>query len=110
MNSQNSDKSERERRLNEVVTAYLKAAESGETPDRQEWLARHPDLATELAAFFAAQDQVEQMAAPLRGPAPVWPGDAGTEALTLPPGEAAPVDSSLGTVRYFGDYQLLEEI
>jgi hypothetical protein len=77
----------RDRRLAEVVTAYLQAAEAGQAPEPQEWLARHPDLAPDLAEFFAAQEQVEALAAPLRDGA-------------LPPaGERA-----------FGDYELLGEI
>ena len=39
---------EREQLLDEIVTAYLKALEEGQTPDRREWLNRHPELAGEL--------------------------------------------------------------
>src|SRR5205807_5069817 len=41
---------------------------------------------------------------------PFRPGDAAAQAATLAPGETAPEDHSLGTVRYFGDYELMEEI
>jgi WD40 repeat protein/tRNA A-37 threonylcarbamoyl transferase component Bud32 len=95
-------KTERERRLDEIATAYLQEIERGQAPRPAEWLARYPDLAEELAAFFAAQDQVAQLAAPLRAAA------AGSEAATHAPSAAPP--GSLGTVRYFGDYELLEEI
>src|SRR5437899_842225 len=101
MSLKDSDKSERERRLDEVVTAYLKDIEMGQAPNQAEWLARHPDLATDLATFFAAQEHVDQLAAPLRVPARVPHHDAATEALTVAPGEAAAVAPSLGTVRYF---------
>jgi WD40 repeat protein/tRNA A-37 threonylcarbamoyl transferase component Bud32 len=89
-------KTERERRLDEIATAYLQEIERGNAPRPAEWLARYPDLAEELAAFFAAQDQVAQLAAPLRAAAPAP--------------EAAATPGNLGTVRYFGDYELLEEI
>jgi WD40 repeat protein len=85
--------------LDEVITAYLKAVESGPAPDQQAWLARYPELASELAAFFAAQKQVEQLAMPLRP----------DEAATLAP-SGTPASPLLGKVRYFGDYELLEEI
>ena len=44
--------------LNDVVVAYLEAVESGQSPDAQAWLARYPELATELAEFFADQAKV----------------------------------------------------
>src|SRR6516165_6511662 len=93
---QTNGKTERERRLDEIATAYLQEIERGNAPRPAEWLARYPDLAEELAAFFAAQDQVAQLAAPLRAAAPAP--------------EAAATPGNLGTVRYFGDYELLEEI
>jgi WD40 repeat protein/tRNA A-37 threonylcarbamoyl transferase component Bud32 len=103
-----SDKAERERRLDEVATAYLKEIEAGRAPVQAEWLARYPELAGELADFFAAQDQVDRLAAPLRVPAAPAPGDLSTAGPTPPPEAAAA--SPLGTVRYFGEYELLEEI
>src|SRR6266852_9063412 len=106
MNTPHSEKSERDRRLDEVVTAYLKAVEAGEKPNRQDWLARHPDLAGELAAFFDAQEQVDQLAGSLRAPTPPDAADA----ATVGPSEAVTAQGPLGTVRYFGDYELLEEI
>src|SRR4051812_20819985 len=90
---------DRDRRLDEVVTAYLKAVEAGPAPDRDELMAEHPDLADDLAAFFAAESQVGRAVAPLRAD-----GDAPTTGLASPP--AGP-----GTrVEYFGDYHLLEEV
>ena len=58
---------DREQRLDEIVTAYLKAVEQGQAPDRREWLERHPDLADELEEFFEEQDRLERLAAALRG-------------------------------------------
>jgi hypothetical protein len=97
-----------EPRLNAILAEFLRAIEAGQTPDRQELLARHPDIADDLAAFFADHDRMHQLAAPLR---PL------EEAVSAPPGEAtvAPQNSSstaapLDKIRYFGDYELLEEI
>src|SRR5262245_60572298 len=75
----------REDRLNEVIADYLDAVSSGRGPDRQEVLARHPDLGDDLRAFFADQDRLAEAGRGLAPPA-------------------------LATVRYFGDYELLEEI
>jgi tRNA A-37 threonylcarbamoyl transferase component Bud32 len=79
---------DRERRIDEVVTEYLKAVRAGRAGRREDWLRRYPDLAEELAEFFADREEVEQVAEPLRAAVP-----------------------AVGTaVRYVGDYELLEEI
>jgi WD40 repeat protein/tRNA A-37 threonylcarbamoyl transferase component Bud32 len=96
-----------EQRVNEVLLAYLKAVEAGEQPDPQQWLARYPELADELASFFADQDQFEGLAAPLRAvlppvcPTAATSGPADTVTLGSPP---------RSEVRRFGDYELLEEL
>jgi hypothetical protein len=60
--------SDRDRRLHQVLAAYYAAEEAGDPPDRGTLGARHPDLAADLAAFFAAQDRVRELAAPFRAP------------------------------------------
>ena len=52
-------------RINQIIAEYLHALDTGKAPDRQEFLARHPELASELAAFFADRDQFEHLARPL---------------------------------------------
>jgi serine/threonine-protein kinase len=83
-------------RLQQVLHAYLEALDAGRAPSREELLRQHPDLADELAAFLADQSRMEALR----------PADP-AEAATLAPTPAA---GPLGTVRYFGDYELLEEI
>ncbi|MHB8956690.1 MAG: serine/threonine-protein kinase [Pirellulaceae bacterium] len=104
---------DRDRQVNEIITAYSEAVSAGQVPDRQEWLRRYPELAGELEAFLADHERAKSMAEPL------WP------AGMLPPeqpegmvsGEAATLDSGQPTglpagtaVRYIGDYELLEQI
>jgi WD40 repeat protein/tRNA A-37 threonylcarbamoyl transferase component Bud32 len=72
--------------LDDILLAYLKAVEAGQTPDRAALLARHPHLADDLAAFFTDQDRLAPLVDPLRT------------------GRPAAVPTS------FGDYEVLEEL
>ena len=57
---------EREQRLECILADYLHAVEAGTPPDRAEMLARHPDLAADLASFFQNRDAMERMARPIK--------------------------------------------
>ena len=114
--------SERDQRLGEVLGAYFVAIKEGRDPGRVELLSQHPDLANDLDEYFTEQDRLDRLTAPLREIAdprhaliPSIDGDAtvndrpesGAPGWTR--GESGgPVTST--RVRYFGDYELLEEI
>jgi WD40 repeat protein len=106
MNSTSHD-SVKDRQLEEILHSYLQAVDAGQPPDRDALLRQHPALASELAGFFANQDEVARL---VHGMAdPVRPALGATQALTLALGE--PLVPAAGTLlRYFGDYELLEEI
>ncbi len=89
---------ERQQRLESILADFLQAAEAGRAPDQRELLARHPELADELASFFANRAEFVKLAGPV---APLAEGP--TLGLDAPPTAGA-------TVRYFGDYEILEEI
>jgi WD40 repeat protein/predicted Ser/Thr protein kinase/Flp pilus assembly protein TadD len=91
-------------RLQSILVAYIEAAEAGRAPSREELLAQHPELAAELVEFLDGRDRIDRAAAPLH---PAVPSPA--ETLTLAPAASA-ATVPLGMVRYFGDYELLEEI
>jgi serine/threonine-protein kinase len=101
-----SDESAKDRQLEAILHDYLQAVDAGQSQDRDALLRQHPEFASELAAFFADQDEMSQLARGMVEPAAR--AQPATEAPTLAPGESPP--TPLGVVRYFGDYELLEEI
>jgi tetratricopeptide (TPR) repeat protein len=100
---------DREERLDEAAAAYLEAVENGQRPQREEWLARYPDLADELAQFIDDQEKVQRWTDPIR-PAPgrdLLAGAAGSDPLAtlhVSGGSAAKAAPQ------FPNYQLLGEI
>ena len=104
MNPASAD-SARDRQLEAILHSYLQAVDAGRTPDRDALLREHPEFAPELAAFFADQDAVAQLA---RGLAAA-PAPRVADVPALAPREA-PVPVPGTQLRYFGDYELLEEI
>ena len=86
------DSAEREQRLNAILHDYLQAVDAGRAPDKEEVLRLHPDLASELAAFFADQERMDRLAQDMRSAGQAEAPDA------------APL------VRCVGDLELPEEI
>jgi WD40 repeat protein len=85
--------------IDAVIADYLQRVEAGAVPDREALLAQHPALAEHLRAFFADFDRLDRQAADLR--------------LSADPNRTVGVvnqPSELPRIRYFGDYELLEEI
>jgi WD40 repeat protein len=91
--------------LEEVLAAYMEAADAGWAPDRTVLIARYPNLRGELEAFFAAQERVRTVADSLTMVRPPQPADGDA---TLPPGDTAQLKGAMP--RAFGDYEDLEEI
>jgi eukaryotic-like serine/threonine-protein kinase len=77
--------------LDQVIADLLAAEEAGKPLDRTVVMAQHPELADGLREFFADQDRVNRLARALAGHSPTRE--------FVPP-----------KVRYFGNYELLEEI
>jgi serine/threonine-protein kinase len=92
-------------RLDAVLAEYLQAVEAGAAPDRAELLRRHPDLADQLAAYFADEDGFRRLVTPpaAGGPATLaYTGPTNTD-----PAGAAAVEPG---GRQFGEYEILAEI
>jgi tetratricopeptide (TPR) repeat protein/tRNA A-37 threonylcarbamoyl transferase component Bud32 len=114
MPEDSNGQSDREEKLNAILRAYLEAVDEGKPPDHQEWLRQHADFSAELEEFLADYEHVERAVEPLRpAAAPVVPVSPNGAAPGDPTATAVdwPAGLSVGaTVRYFGDYELLEEI
>jgi tRNA A-37 threonylcarbamoyl transferase component Bud32 len=85
--------------LDAVIAAYLQQIEAGQVPNREDLLARNPELADRLRAFFADFDRLDRQAGELR--------------LSNDPGRTtggSEEANQLPRIRYFGDYELLEEV
>src|SRR5438874_2607806 len=82
--------------LEAVLANYLRAVQESRAPERMELLARHPDLAPELAAFFAGQERFTRLAAPLR--------DAVSAA------QQSTIEDKLAEGGRLGDFRLLREV
>lgn len=89
-----------------IIAEYLRARESGETVDVEAWIKKHPGFASDLRSFIETHSQLNQHLEPLRQ-------------SIIAPTLANPLDAkqqdhpNLGRssfLRYFGDYELLDEI
>src|SRR5262249_18450106 len=76
MSAPHPDPAHRERRLDEAIASFLEAADAGRAPDREDLLRAHPDLADDLAAYFARHDRLERVIKPLRPSDPTEPATA----------------------------------
>jgi WD40 repeat protein/tRNA A-37 threonylcarbamoyl transferase component Bud32 len=95
MHNEHDNASARQERFEEILVALVEASESGNTLDLGELRAKYPEFADELADFFTGRKHLGALAKPLRQAASC----------------ASPASPPIGTrVRYFGDYELLEEI
>ncbi len=93
-------------RLDEVLGAYLEALDAGRAPERDEWLARHPDLADALRGFLDDLNAVTVRTDPLRR-AVLPPGERTEDGPRVRPTQE---NGAAEAPHSFGDYELLEEI
>ena len=116
-----SESDPRSQRLNQIIAEYLQTVETGAAADREQLLAEHADFADELRSFFTEHDQMfaagdssEERTLPptsTPGESATIPPQSMAEDATIPPDQAANETVQIGTkIRYFGDYELLEEI
>lgn len=91
--------SDRDTQIDSAIADYYRQLESGTIPDRASFLNQHRDIRGELESFLHNKTIFDRLAGT---------PSVSSEAATIAPSTAA--DESLGSLRYFGDYELLEEI
>src|SRR5262245_12400526 len=94
----------RDQRLQEVLVAYLEAAERGPAVDLAELQARHPEFAGELAELLANRAHLDRLAGPLRQMVEAAQAEAASRRTVGAEGSAPPAAPGV-RVRYFGDYE-----
>ncbi len=104
MSAETSDLPEADDPFGKILAACLEALDTGQVREPRELLDRYPAFASQLAAFFADQDAVDQAAAPLRY------ATQGVQTTTLyPPESRSGPDANAGDLPLpanFGDYEL----
>ena len=90
--------------LERLVAKFLSDVEAGRVPDREAILKEHSSVAEELEEFFRNHDRMTLAAD--SDPAPV----IGQETFVPRSAAEQPGPAAGAVLRYFGDYELLEEI
>ncbi|HEY7314353.1 MAG TPA: protein kinase [Gemmataceae bacterium] len=91
--------------LEQVLEDYMQRLDRGEVVDREQLLARHPELADELRSYFAGSDEMERLGQPVRSGPPVSPSSH-----TIPDASRLDGTALAGKILRLGDYELLEQI
>src|SRR5262245_51704223 len=100
----------------QVLAAYLQAAEAGKAPRKDELLARHPDLAADLLLYFENHERFRHAARTFSLPPPRAAGQPGregmaatfAETLQLPCNPSIPAGTALDLGCRLGDYELVQ--
>ncbi len=113
MSDEMTEAPQRQEQLQAILLRYVEAAEAGAVPDRQAFLAAHPEFAADLVEFLASYHQLNRLTAPLRESDAHRSNLADVAAKqttsTEPPG--TPGDgASAADLGQLGDYRLLREI
>lgn len=103
MQSAEQGESERERQLDAIIAEYYRLSDAGGVADQSEFIRRNPDFALELAEFFSD--------ARLLNPNDHFDPTENLQGPTISLGTSRPSKRAAGSVaRYFGEYELLEEL
>jgi serine/threonine protein kinase/outer membrane protein assembly factor BamB len=107
----------RDERLDQLLADYIQNAEAGHAPLPAEFIAAHPEFDVELGEFFSDRQRFARALQPLHPiheqaavPGPTGNPSSAASEPTVMAGPAEERQRSPTHVRYFGEYELLEEI
>lgn len=123
----NQPETDREKRLHEVIAAFLAAIDAGESVNSQDWIDRHEDLNPEFSEFVRDQAEFDQLVlspnedanAPGNGKSPV---ESNTKKATIPSDQSTAklsqndLDSAVMEENpwdrkpTFGEYEIVREL
>jgi serine/threonine protein kinase/WD40 repeat protein len=96
-----SERSPHDRKVDALIAEFELAAEQGHPLDPEEFLKQHAEYAGELREYFEDAGRMNAAVQPYRPEPDETEPVSGSQAGTLKQGT---------TVRYFGDYEILEEL
>ena len=113
MNEESTQSPKSQDRLQQILLDYVEAAERGAAPERQGFIAAHPEFAEEIVDFLGSYHEFNRLAAPMRvneDNVPKRREDATAVALSpsLPNSVNSP--QTTGELGQLGDFRLLREI
>lgn len=92
--------------LERALTECIEAIESGQITSVDEWVEKYPEFAGPLRELIANHGRLNEIVARL----PAGPSDLNERTILSADAELDSAQEKANQIRYFGDYELIEEI
>ncbi len=111
MTEQNRSDESHDPRFDRILAEYIEALEAGQDAAVDTWIRRYPEFENPLRHFIESNRRLNKIVPRATDHTPA-DADAHTIAHPMPSGEAGPADPVPipDRLRYFGDYELIEEV
>ena len=111
MTEQNRSDESRDPRFDRILAEYIEALEAGQDATADTWIRRYPEFENPLRQFIESNRRLNRIVPRTTDHTPA-DANAHTIAHPMPGREAEPADPVPipDRLRYFGDYELIEEV